>query len=251
MLYGPLLVCVLAFPPSAAGPTALLVIAVTGAFLGQNLAGQKLRGRDGQTGWLIIFASAMGASGIVLVWVYGRLDLVWLALAGLLLFGRQVWVNWSAHKRFERSYLSELLTVMVLALSAPAAYVAGHGSLDKPAWYAWSCSVAFFGSGVLYVKMLILAAREKVEISRHRRWQLGRWVVTYHLLLMLLLLVHARRPVAADPRLLAVAYVPVVVRAIYGWKRMSNQLVSLQRVGIMEIAFTIWFIGFAVAALKS
>ena len=51
-------------------------------------------------------------------------------------------------------------------------------------------------------------------------------------------------------RLLALAYLPAIIRAWTGWASLSSQLPSLRRVGILETIYTVWFAVAMAAALQ-
>ncbi len=137
MLYTPLLIALIAFQPAPVASSFLLVVASTSAFLAQNAAGILMRRRhaQGTVFWLVIYTVLFAVAASLLLLVYGLVDLLWIGLPGLVLFGRQACLSWFSHKRVDRSYLSEIFTVGVLALSAPAAYIVARGELDQVAWH--------------------------------------------------------------------------------------------------------------------
>ena len=52
------------------------------------------------------------------------------------------------------------------------------------------------------------------------------------------------------PQAVALAYAPALLRALWGWVRLSNRLPSLKRVGIAEIVYSLWFAAWLAAALR-
>lgn len=248
MLYAPLVIGLVAFRPAPV-PALLLVLAVSGAFLAQNAVGLLLRRSviRGTAFWLGIYSALLAAAGGTLLLVYELFELVWIGVPAALLFGWQIWLRRAANRRLNASAVSEVAAIGVFALTAPAAFVTARGELGPVAWVVWGACVLYFTSSVFYVRMLVAGARHKEELTAVERWWLGRGLVGYHLLLSGILATLLWWDEGAWPAV--VGYAPVLVRALVGWQRLSNELPSLKGVGVREIVYALWFAAWLVAAL--
>jgi len=134
-----------------------------------------------------------------------------------------------AFRRTERSVVMQLLAVLGLTLTAPAAWYAATGKLE---YRLWLLNLLYFAGGVFYVKMHIATAMARKPA--------GRWpVVIYHGALAGIL---AWWPVG-------LAFVPVIVRAFVGAVRVSPVL-RIKRLGWTEVAYSLVFAAILVAALR-
>lgn len=250
MLYLPLMVALFVFHPVPLGPAVLLIFSVTSAFFAQNAAGLALRRRTGPRirFWLAAYSLILATSSGILLFLYGRIELIWIGLPAFLLFGWQLWLRQKARKRLNHARLSEIAAVAVFALTVPALHIAARGELAPPAWWLWGACVLFFSSSVFYVRMLVDAARRREGLSLTARWQVGRELLLYHTLLTVILVALFFQIETAWS--VALAYAPVLLRALWGWVRLSDHLPSLKRVGIGEILYSFWFAAWLVAALR-
>ena len=137
---------------------------------------------------------------------------------------------------------AELSTVAVLSLSAPAAVIAAQGTVTAAAWMLWLACSLYFASSVYYVKMLLCRARQ-CSPGERTPWSCARGVISYHILLVALLVAYAAvwRPPVLGAAAIATAYVPALVRAFAAWIRPWQGMPSLKRVGLWEIAYAVCF----------
>ena len=250
MLYLPLVVALFVFHPVPLGPAILLTLAVTSAFFAQNAANLSLRRRSDPRArfWLAAYFLLLAISSGILLFHHGLVELVWIGFPAALLFGWQLWLRQKARKRLNHSRVSEIAAIAVFSLTAPAVQIAARGTFAQEAWWLWAACVLFFSSSVFYVRMLVDAARRREGLSLTARWQVGRELLLYHALLIVVLGALFFR--IETSWLIALAYAPVLVRALWGWVGLSNRLPSLKRVGIGEILYSLWFAAWLVAALR-
>ena len=250
MLYLPLVVALFVFHPVPLGPAVLLTLAVTSAFFAQNAANLSLRRRSDPRArfWLAAYFLLLAISSGILLFHHGLVELVWIGFPAALLFGWQLWLRQKARKRLNHSRLSEIAAIAVFALTAPAVHIAARGELAPQAWWLWTACVLFFTSSVFYVRMQVDAARRKNGLSLAARWQVGRELLLYHALLIAILALLFLRAEAAG--LIALACAPALLRALWGWARLSTRLPSLKRVGVGEILYSLWFAAWLVVAMR-
>lgn len=253
MLYVPLLITAAAVPPVAVVPSVLLLLAVTSAFLGQHAARLVIRrrGHEGTRLWLGMYLTLLAASIVPLLFIYHRTALLFVGLLASVLFGlHTLLVCWPSRKRLDRSQWGETLAVGALTLTAPAAYVVSRGTLDRTVWSIWAACVLYFSSGVFYVNMLLSAAKVRGHLDARARWATGRDLVLYHAALTVIAATAIATTRGWAVLLAALAYGPVIVRALWGWATLSNVLPPLTRVGWREVLYTLWFMGFFFATLR-
>ena len=150
-----------------------------------------------------------------------------------------------AEQREERGLVPELLAVLGLAMTAPAAYYTALGVWQAQAFWLWAWCLLYFASSVFHVKSTVLAAlpQRHAEYRRMRRFS-----IAYHLGLLALLapLVGTRR---VHPFLL-VAYLPILARTTGSLLRPPERL-DLKRTGVLEIVCSLAFLIFAGLALRA
>ncbi|MBI4551187.1 MAG: YwiC-like family protein [Candidatus Latescibacteria bacterium] len=254
MLYAPLVIVLAAVRPVAVLPSLFLILTVTSVFLGQYALRVFIRRRGPRlvVAWLGVELTLLAAGLLPLLFVYRLTGLLAIGALAAALFGlHTLLLYWPSRKRLDRSQWGETLAVGALALTAPAAYVVARGGLDPIAWSIWAACVLYFSSGIFYVNMLLSAARIRGEFDARDRWRVGRDLVVYHVLLILVVGGASLAIGGWAAPLAALAYVPVLVRAFWGWATLSNELPPLTRVGLREVAYTLWFTGVFVAALRS
>jgi hypothetical protein len=253
MLFGPALAAWMAMPRWPGAPAMVFLVLVAAAFMGRNAAGLALRGRGGRGA--IVWAAAFGATAflatVLLTLVWGRKELLYIGVVAVAFFGaHSLLIARSGRKRLDRSVWGEVLAVAALALTGPAAWVAAGGHLDGMALALWLAMTLFFSSGVFSVKSRLNAVKVRGEFSRADRRSATRDSVAYHVLLTAVALGGAAAVGGAPGALLAVAFVPALVRAFHGAATMTNVLPNLKRVGAMETALAVWFIVFFAWALR-
>ncbi len=214
-------------------------------------AAGRRRGQQETWLWLGVYLLLTAAGAVPLLEVYHRWDLLTVGgLAAGLFAVHALLLLLPARKRLDRSQWGEILAVGVLALAAPAEYVVVTGHLDGMAWCLWATCTLYFSSSVFFVKMLLGAVKVKGPFGWRQRWQVGRDSVLYHLLMAVVIagvaLVHGDW----GALLALFTFLPVIVRAGYGWSRLSRVLPPLRRVGVGETLYAVWFSLFFVLSLR-
>jgi hypothetical protein len=253
ILYAPVAITIGALGPGGWLPTLLLLAAITGIFLGRHALGLLLRrrGEPATWFWLGIYLALTAAGALPLFWVYHRWDLLVIgALAAGLFAVHTLLLLLPTRKRLDRSQWGEILSVGALALTAPAEYIVMNGHLDGMAWCLWATCTLFFSSSVFFVKMLLAAVKVKGLFGWRQRWRVGRDNVLYHLLMTVVIvgvtLVHGGR----GALLALCAFLPVLLRAGYGWICLSRVPPPLRRVGLGETVYALWFSIFFILSLR-
>lgn len=255
ILYAPLVVGFVAARALPVVPALLLVAAVTGVFLTRNAAALLLRRRaqPGSAFWLALYAALAIAAGAPLLTMRGAGALVRIGVAVALLFAIHAALTiWPARRRLDRSQWGEMLAVGALTLTGPAAYAISRGTLDRTALLVWAACALYFGSSIFFVKMLLGGVKLKAKgaPTEGDRWRLGRDNLLYHgLMLAALPALAAAVGGGVAGLLLAAAYLPAIARGVWGWRRVGGRLPSLKRLGLLETAYSLWFLGCASAAL--
>ncbi len=233
--------------PSAA---ALCALAIAALFLAQEgwrmwLAGHR---RERLNRWVVALAGVGATLGVLLLLVWQRTALLYLAGAGALVLTLQSALI-VAPGRTERSVAARLAAVPGITLGGPAVLVAGRGQFDQAAVVIWLASTAFFAGGVAMVAMLVAAARRRRRLQWADRWRLGRLHLLSHALLTTITCWWALGLPEAAAMVVIAGLLPLLIRAGLVWSRMSNQLPAMVRVGIIETAVTSWAGGAVVWAL--
>jgi hypothetical protein len=224
----------------SAVPLTLAAVSVLGVFL--------LRGSLQSHGhWRALFlpahlalAGLTAAAATLLIFLYERHGLLAVGAAGLALYLFQYALTRNHQRQSEkRSLAAELVGVVLLTLSAPAATISMLGQLDARGAQVWLLNVLFFLGGVLYVKYRVrglLAHRPFPSLAERYRFA---WpVFVYHLLLALLLAC----AVFLDslPLLALVAFAPAVLRA-HGLLFHLGRRFPIKRLGWSEVAHSLLF----------
>jgi hypothetical protein len=246
MLYTPLVLGI-----AAAGRvpwTVLLVVAAaTLVFTGRESlaawARARRQGREPERALRVVLAQLVfaAACGAVLVWRERLLGLVPLAGVALVLFA----IHFAQLRRREqRTFEAEILGIIGLTLTAPAAYYVARGSWTGTAVWLWALCVLYFASSVFYVKLRVLSLQPRKD--RERR-DMRAGAIAYHALLLIALvgLTVARRL----PVLALVAFVPVLARTAWSLGRPVRP-VNLRRVGGLEILYSVNFLVFTALAFS-
>jgi len=142
--------------------------------------------------------------------------------------------NFSLTRFFEKSILSDLAAVAGLTLGAPGSYYVATGLIDLTAGMLWIMNFLFFGSGVFYVYMKIRAAGvRKPELTWADKLSLGKLNLIYHFVVVSILIVMTAQH--STPQLALVAFVPMMIHAIYGTLKLSSR-VRFRQLGFLLLA---------------
>ena len=226
----------------------ILLIASTALFISRESLlvwwRARIRGRadHGTARVLLAYIAITLVAGSVLILFY---QLYWLLALGatggvlLMLNAKQ------ATLLNDRSIVSETLAIAGLTMTAPAAHYVATGSLSVVAMLLWALSAAYFASSVFYIKLRVSALHARKKADRQRaRWQ----CIGYHSFLVLSLLACAIT--SSLSLFILIAFAPVLARTAWSLIKPANRL-SLKRIGMAEIAYSIVFLVFIVLTFRT
>lgn len=239
--------------PSPGGATAtMLVVAAFSANMGRAALMAAMRRRDEAHArpWALIWAGLGLAAAIGLLVEFGTYRLLWLVpVAGLVVVGHVGLSRIRTTRRFDRTLAGELMGALGIGLLAPAAYVASGGPMGPTVGLVWLAAAAQSASGILHVRAIIgsLTSRSRAAPARIR--PAVPMSAVYHLMLALGLIVLWR--LVGPPAAIgfAVAYAPLILRSILGFRRRSVAP-RFTRIGIAETMLSLWCAGWTAAALR-
>ncbi len=251
MLYGPMGIALGGVGVVNFVPTALVVVLVSTAFLGQHAAGLIYRGRSstGTGFWFGFHVLLFLACSSVLILYYGHSELIWIGLVAALFFSRQVLKVWRSQKRVDHSVFGEIAAVGAMALTGPTAYLVQIGTVDRVAAAIWLVCILYFGASVFYVKMRVRTAASKTDLSPQLRWNLGRDLVFYQL--FVIVLIGALAAAQSAFTIVLLGFLPSWIRSFWGWAKLETGSLSLVRIGVGEICYSVWFCAACIAALRT
>lgn len=223
---------------------ALVIIAALAAFMayvpaqmilrerfGTALDSSKLRGA---TFWLLVYA-LVGLAAVVPLLAKGYWKLLPIGMFAVFCFA----LNFVLTRVRSKTVLSDLIAIAGLTTGAPAVLYVATGELAGTAFFIWILNALFFGSGVVYVHMKIVATGFKdTSLSLTQRLSLGFLNVAYHLVVLGIVLVLVA--FEYSPTLVAVAFLPITVHALYGTLKLSTR-VQFKRLGILLLGHAILF----------
>ncbi len=211
----------------------------------------------------LLLAAVGCATGGILLFVYGRFQLVWLGAAAAGLFWLQSWLIGTHQQRQaeKRSLFAELVGVALLTLTAPAAWIASRGSLlnheRMTGWGStvglgvevWLLNLLFFLGGILYVKYRVRGVLAHRRFGSVRERLAFAWpVFLYHALLAAFLagwvVFDTRYGAGHSPTLhsalLGLAFVPGILRVCRLLFEIGEKF-PIRRLGWTEIAHSVVF----------
>lgn len=252
MLYGPLVAGFAIFGAPHILDGALLALAATAAYMGQNAVRllEKRRRPPGLAAWIAVFgALTLGAAAALVLW-RDHWDLVNVGALGTSVFVA-FWLAKTQARR--RSLPMELAVVAALGLTGPAAVAVGQGGLVRDAWLLWLATTGFFWSSVFYVRMIFVVSRAaKRGADAQELRGAARFSLRFHGALAagvaVAAAVTAAYGSALAAALLVAAFAPALARGTWAALRPTGAVPSLARVGILEAVSTTWFVGLVVTA---
>jgi hypothetical protein len=184
---------------------------------------------------MVIYSGLAAVFGAPLILVYHLNGLVPLGVVAVILLG----INTEQAGRLEeRTVLGEILAIVGLTMTAPAAHYVARGAWENTALWLWALNALYFTSSVFYVKLRVSAAHAKEEEVRR---QMRRNCAFYHSFLFAALLVFALT--RSLNIFVLIAFAPVLVRAAWHLLRPAGQL-NLRRIGILEIVYSVIYLIF-------
>lgn len=201
------------------------------AFLLRQPASAWLRIRQGRgrrsdepvaLGWtlLFLFLSAVSLLGLFLM---RRLELLWLLPPVGALFAFYVAISQISRAQVRNLWM-EMGGAAGLAVMAPAAYIAGAGSLDIAGWLLWLVMAVQNCLGVLYVRLRIA--------DSHNRNESRRVMLAVHF--MAAALIAAALLATNRPIVIIVPFLAFLMRAVWlAWE--PRPIDNIKRFGFMEV----------------
>lgn len=181
--------------------------------------------------WLGIYFIVLVVFGSPLLFYYKLYFLIPLGMISGSLLSIHTYL---AARRKERTIFGELLGVISLTSTAPAAYSVLIGKWDTMAYVLWTLNILYFASSIFYLKM-----RVSLHVKTRNHTAEVRQCVIYHAFLLLFLMTLLYSGVI--PLLVVVAFFPIFMRTIYGGLTPEARL-SLRKIGFTEVAYTIIFL---------
>ena len=181
--------------------------------------------------WLLVYLATALGSGFYLVWQYRLWSLLPLGLLIALLLVLHLYL---VGQRQEKHVWGELIGVVGLTATGPATYYVLESRWNEPCFLLWFLTLLYFSSGIFYVKM-----RVSRFIKTDERGKRIVHCILYHLFLCVSLLLLNLYDLI--PKLLILAYVPMIVRACVGALAKEERL-NIRKIGFTELAHTIAFI---------
>ncbi len=203
--------------------------------------GRQTAAADQASRLLLIYLLIAAASGIPLVLAYRFHWLLPLALIGSALL---IINGWQATDFEDRSVQSEVMAIVGLTMTAPAAHYVASGGMNQTTFWLWGLSAAYFASSVFYVKLRVTVLHaKKIEDKRRARWQ----CIGYHafLLASLMALAFTR----SLPLFALIAFAPALARTMRSLLKPERHL-NLKHIGIAEIIYSIIFLIFTTMTFR-
>ena len=184
---------------------------------------------------LTVYTLLAGLFGSPLMLVYG---LYWLVLMGAATAGLLVYNAEQATRREDRTITGEVMAILGMTLTAPAAYYAARDAWGATAWWLWALCALYFTSSVFYVKLRVHWLNKRKVEQRRQSW---RRCAIYHAALLAAL---AASAATGNLSLLALAaFAPVLGRSFWHLARPVEKI-NLKRIGVTEIAYSLVFLFF-------
>lgn len=226
----------------------LLFIAVTALFLSREPMARLLRGtrhglrpelKEKWGRWLAVTLGAGITASLILILAFRLTGLLWLGIGAFALLGIHTILTL---RRQERSIWGELLGVLALTTTGLAAHYVDAGVFGASGWRIWVLSLLYFSSAVFFVKMQIAYFMKPATLAGSRLLNLA-----YHSFLIGCLI--GLWLGSWIPAALAVAYLPILIRATVGSFRFPAKL-DIKRLGYLEVCYTVFFVVVAGLALR-
>jgi hypothetical protein len=220
-------------------PVLLLLLSATAVFISREslLVYWRARSRGraaaeaGST--LLLYLALAAVFGSPLIFAFKLLWLIPLGLVGaalLLVNGKQ------ATRMEERETTGEIMAIVGLTMTAPAAYYVASGRWDVTAFWLWLLSALYMASSVFYIKLRVYRLNPRKQAEQR---QALRSCAFYHSFLIVALPVMI---FAGSLGLFAlIAFAPALIRTFLGMLKPKTK-VNLTGAGILEIAYSLVFL---------
>lgn len=199
----------------------------------------------------LALAGSSAVAGALLIFLYRREQLLWLGLIAIALYlvQRRLVQLHGAERAEKRSLRAELVGVVLLTLTAPAAWMAARGALDAAGAKVWLLNLLFFLGGVLYIKYRVrgLLVHRSFR-SAGERLAFAWPVLLYHLLVAAFLFCCVI--LGLQPAAVLLAFVPGILRA-NGLVFHLGRRFAIPRLGWNEILHSVLFAALLIFALRS
>jgi hypothetical protein len=219
-------------------PVFLLLLSATAVFVSRESLlvywRARARGREAADAGraLLLYLALAAAFGSPLIFAFKLFWLIPLGLVGaalLLINGKQ------AVRMEERGTTGEIMAIVGLTTTAPAAYYAACGRWEMAAFRLWLLSALYMASSVFYIKLRVYRLNPRKQAAA-AAW---RSCAFYHSFL-----------IVALPALIFggglglfafIAFAPAMVRTFWGMFAPKSR-VNLTRAGILEIVYSLVFL---------
>jgi hypothetical protein len=220
-------------------PVFLLLFSATAVFISREslLVYWRARAREreaaeaGRT--LLLYLALAAAFGSPLIFAFNLFWLIPLGLVGatlLLINGNQ------AARMEERGTAGEIMAIVGLTMTAPAAYYAASGRWEMATFRLWLLSALYMASSVFYIKLRVYRLNPRKQAEQRQAW---RSCAFYHSFLIVAL---PALIFGGGLRLFAfIAFAPALVRTFWGMFAPKSR-VNLMRAGILEIVYSLVFL---------
>jgi len=248
VLYGPFLLTLAAlggFEPRIV----VLAIAITAAFFAHEPLSKLVRSSRHPAsrervlewrGWLSFYLLAALVCGLYLMLRHQLWLLIPFGLMTTLLFVLHLSL---IGRRQERGIWGELIGIVGLTATAPAACYVLKGEWSNECTLLWLLSLLYFASGIFYVKMRV---SRFLKVAQHRKRVLH--CILYHVFLFGVLVLLIGYGLIAP--FLILAYMPLIIRAAVGLLAREKRL-DIRRIGYTELAHAVLFVALFVTLWKS
>jgi hypothetical protein len=188
-------------------------------------------------GWTAV-SIAVGALSLVELVRLGRGRILLLAALGLGCFG----VRWLMGKTRAFRASKQIIGALGLTSAAAGAYYVATGKMDSTAFLLWGANWLFAAGQIEFVQLCI---RTMNAPSRANKLWTAKMVFIFHFTLAGAAIVAAQMGLV--PSLLAVAFVPAVIRlAVWGSARPRK--IDFHLLGFSELFLNVVFCGLLIAA---
>lgn len=195
--------------------------------------------------WIIVYGllTLIGALGLILT---GNAFILWLGLAALPVLA---WQMWLVARREERGQMGvKIVGAGVLCMAAPAASWVDTGSMSAAGWWLLAQCWLQGAGAIAYVYLRLEHRRMTTLPDWNERLKLGRRSTLYNITNVAIVAALAAFGVA--PWGVLVAFVAMLVEAVYGGLLRPGIGVKPSSIGVRQIMVTVVFAALMIAAYR-